>query len=292
MLPSPAELTYFVEVANTLNISRASERLGISQPTLSLAIKRLEHSFGVPLLIRSKTGVKLTQAGQNLLMHARTLITDWQNLRGDALKTETEVRGQYSIGCHPSVAVYSLPTFLPRLLKENPELDLRLVHDLSRKITEDVISFKVDFGIVVNPTEHPDLVIKLLCKDEVSLWISTGKDPDTSVLICDPELLQTQALLKLLSRRERPFKRTITSPNLEVITSVVAAGAGVGILPGRVATHLRALGLKPFEKDGPRIQDRICLIYRADAQKSFSGKTLARAIEKYCNHAFTAEGNR
>lgn len=281
MLPSPAELTYFVEVANTLNISRASERLGISQPTLSLAIKRLEHSFGVPLLIRSKTGVKLTQSGQKLLQHARTLISDWENLRGDALKTETEIRGHYTIGCHPSVAVYSLPSILPRLLKENPLLEIRLVHDLSRKITEEVISFKVDFGIVVNPTEHPDLVIKLLCKDEVGFWVSGSRECDRTVLVCDPELMQTQALLKLTSKREAKFTRTITSSNLEVVTAIVASGAGVGIIPGRVASRLKSLGLTPFEKDGHRVQDRVCLIYRADAQRSFSGKTIARTIEKY-----------
>jgi len=61
MLPSAAELEYFLEVANTLNLSRASERLGLSQPSLSLAIKRLELSIGTQLFIRHKQGVTLTQ---------------------------------------------------------------------------------------------------------------------------------------------------------------------------------------------------------------------------------------
>src|SRR5688500_618008 len=107
MIPSPSELHYFIEVSNTLNVSRAAERLGISQPTLSLAIQRLENNIGAPLLIRTKSGVKLTHAGQKLVTQARSLIHEWDKIRGDALKDEAEIRGRYTIGCHPSVALYS-----------------------------------------------------------------------------------------------------------------------------------------------------------------------------------------
>ena len=73
-MASQAELRYFIEVANSLNLSRASERLGISQPSLSVAIKRLEGSIGTELLIRQKRGVVLTQAGKQLLAHAKQLL--------------------------------------------------------------------------------------------------------------------------------------------------------------------------------------------------------------------------
>lgn len=289
MLPSPAELHYFIEVTNTLNVSRAAERLGISQPTLSLAIQRLESAFGAPLLIRTKSGVRLTHAGQKLVTQARTLLHEWDKIREDALRDENEIRGRYIIGCHPSVALYSLPSFVGKLLSENPSLEIKLVHDLSRRITEDVISFKVDFGIVVNPWQHPDLVIKPLCKDEVTLWVSKKpselQDPysGNGVLICDADLVQTQFILKQLSKRGMEFKRVMNSTSLEVITALVAANAGMGILPGRVATRIKAQGLKPFGKDSPFFQDRICLVYRADVQKSKASRQLARTIEETMN---------
>lgn len=294
MMPSASELQYFVEVAGTLNVSRAAERLGISQPTLSLAIQRLEGGIGTPLLIRTKSGVKLTHAGQKLVAQARALLLDWERIRSDALRDEEEIRGRYTIGCHPSVALYSLPGFLPKLLEDNPNLEVKLSHDLSRKITEDVISFKVDFGIVVNPWEHPDLVIKPIAKDEVTLWAakkpSALQDPSTgkAVLICDPELLQSQSILKQLSKRGLDFERTLTSSNLEVITGLVAAGAGVGILPSRVATRIKALGLTPVWKDSPKFLDRICLIFRADAQRSKASRLLARTIETCLNPELNA----
>ncbi len=289
MLPSPSELSYFIEVAHTLNISRASERLGISQPTLSLAIQRLERSIGTPLLLRGKSGVQLTKAGQKLSLHARELMQGWERLRAESLKEETELTGHYTLGCHASVGVYALPKCLEPLMRQYPQLNFRLVHDLSRKITEEVVSFKVDFGIVVNPLEHPDLIIRELCQDVVTLWAKPALDKrHQSVLISEPDLLQTQAIVKQLEKKGLHFGRNITSSSLEVITSLTAAGVGVGVLPSRVATHYKSLNLKPFGTDAPEFKDRICLIYRADTQKSASSKRIAREIEVQLKQAWSA----
>jgi LysR family transcriptional regulator, cell division regulator len=287
MIPSASDLQYFIEVANTLNVSRAAERLGVSQPALSLAIQRLEGNFGVPLLIRSKSGVQLTKNGQKLLGQARALMMEWEKIRSEALQDESQISGRYTLGCHVSVALYSLPSFLPALVRDNARLEIKLVHDLSRKITEDVISFKVDFGIVVNPTPHPDLVIRTLGKDEVKFWIGKGsekvQDPTSgeAVLICEPDLAQSQSLIKQAAKKGWKFKRTLTSSSLEVIRSMTSEGAGIGILPSRVATSL-SLGLKPL-KESPKFEDEVCLVYRADAQKSFTGKHLARLIAEKFN---------
>jgi LysR family transcriptional regulator, cell division regulator len=124
MLPSPAELVYFLEVVHTLNISRAAERLGISQPSLSLAIKRLEDSVGTPLLIRSKGGVNLSRAGHNFAAKAKELLEGWERLRDGTLKQDTEVIGRYVIGCHPSVALYALSNLITPLLIEFSQCEI------------------------------------------------------------------------------------------------------------------------------------------------------------------------
>lgn len=287
-IPSSAELLYFIEVSNTLNVSRAAERLGISQPTLSLAIQRLEANLGTPLLIRSKSGVQLTHAGQKFLGRARQFVNEWERLKDDTLRDETEIRGRYVIGAHPSVALYAFPDLIARLLAEHPGLELKLTHDLSRKITEDVISFQADFGIVVNPWKHPDLIIKQLAKDEVTLWTSRkpSKLQDVTsgqgVLICDPELVQSQSILRGLSKAGMEFGRVLTSSNLEVIATLVASGAGVGILPGRVASRVESYGLKPVDKVGPKFSDSHCLVFRADAQHSKASRLLGKRIQELC----------
>ncbi|MFM8314936.1 MAG: LysR family transcriptional regulator [Deltaproteobacteria bacterium] len=287
MTPSSTELHYFLEVSQTLNVSRAAERLGVSQPTLSLAIQRVEQMMGTPLLIRSKTGVQLTRAGHKLARQAGALIREWERLREDVLKDEEEIRGSYIIGAHPSVALFTFPRFVERLLGQHEGLELKLMHGLSRKITEDVISFKVDFGIVVNALPHPDLILKQLWEDTVTLWSSKKISPlqdvesGRAVLICDPELIQTDSVLKQIKKSEFKFLRILTSSNLEVIASLVNSGAGVGILPTRVARNESLnLNLKPI-KNSPEFLDRHSLIFRADAQKSKANRSLAHEIEAF-----------
>src|SRR3954454_23122721 len=106
MMPSASDLTYFIEVAAALNLSRAAERLGISQPSLTLAIQRLEHSIGTSLFIRSKKGVTLPQPGKQVLAHARELLQRWEIVRTKALASTNEIQGSYTLGCPPSVALY------------------------------------------------------------------------------------------------------------------------------------------------------------------------------------------
>jgi DNA-binding transcriptional LysR family regulator len=285
ILPTFADITYFIEVAQTKNISRAAERLGITQPSLSSAMKRLEDSLGVTLFIRGRSGVQLTKAGRELLGKGRLLLLNWEQLRTDINKKETGVSGQYIIGCHPSVALYSLSSFLPNLVHQYPELEIKLTHDLSRKITEGVISFEIDFGIVVNPVRHPDLVINELCTDDVSFWtaakpsVTQSLDSNKGVLICDLNLIQVQKLIDDLQKRNQGFKRVIQSSSLEVITDLTASGVGVGILPKRVATRVSTQKLRPLNDSLPIFKDKICLIYRADAQKTHGSRIIIDAIK-------------
>lgn len=282
MMPSPADLHYFLEVAATGNLSRAAERLGISQPSLSLAIQRLEQAVGTTLLLRSKKGVTLNQAGRQLLAHARDLTQRWEEVRGEALASTSEVQGSYVLGCHVAVARYALPLFLPDLLEKNPKLEIQLRHDLSRKVAERVVQLEIDVGLAVNPNRHPDLIIRKLCEDEVTLWTNGGHrevqdlSSGQAVLLAEPELAQTQSILKQMKKAGLSYGRAVTSPSLEVILELTAAGAGVGVLPGRVAALAHKRGLKPVPK-APTFRDEICLLYRVENKNIRSVQVIAEA---------------
>jgi LysR family transcriptional regulator, cell division regulator len=285
MIPSSNDLHYFVEVAASLNISRAAERLGITQPSLSLAMKRLEENLGVELLVRTKTGVTLTRAGNKFNERSRLMIHQWEQIHQEAVNEEIELTGSYSIGCHESVALFSLPEMLPQLMFDYPRLEFKLLHGLSRTITDDIINFKTDFGIVVNPVKHPDLVIKELAKDVVTLWKGPGRSElmnaknGRGVLIDFPDLIQVQSIHKQLVSKGFVFGRTISTCSLELTTALTAAGAGIGIIPSRVATRIQSMKLE-MVPGAPKFHDKLCLIYRADAQKSKASRLLAGALAK------------
>ncbi len=276
MLPSSSDLAYFVEISQTGNFTKAATRLGISQPSLSLAMQRLEQSVGTRLLIRTRQGTKLTKAGERMLAETRHLISRWEELRGQTLSTMNEVRGRFTLGCHPSVGRYALPLFLPNLLAKYSDLEIGLQHDLSRTITQKILALEIDLGIVVNPQPHPDLIMKSLAKDTVTLWQSQqlqAKD----VLIVEPSLVQTQTILRKLKRQGLTFKRVIESSNLEVIASLVRSGAGVGILPTRVA---QAEGAElSMLKGAPAHGDEIFLVYRVENKNVRAIQALSQALQ-------------
>ncbi len=277
MLPNANDLNFFIEVAKAGNMSRAAERLGMTQPALSQAMKRLESAFDQQLLLRSKSGVVPTKAGEKLAIQARALLDQWQHLKDESLKDAEQVRGTYSLGMHASVAQYTVGHFAAQLLSEFPHLEIKLEHDLSRRVTEKIISFKLDFGIVVNPVDHPDLIIKEIFKDEVTFYKAKKLKPQNeSVLICEPDLTQTQELLSKIQKKEITFDRRVTSSSLDVIKSLVVCGAGVGILPGRVIENERKL--VEVIPDMPVFQDRVCLVFRHDLQKSGAARKLGQFI--------------
>jgi DNA-binding transcriptional LysR family regulator len=247
-----------------------------------MAIKRLEESVGVPLFVRTKSGVQLTRAGKRFLGETRRLLEQWSAVRAVAEREDVELGGRFVVGVHPSVGLATLPRLLPQLLATHPELEIHLVHDHSRELTEAVIRFEVDFGLVVNPRPHPDLTIKPLYKDVVTLWVaeepSALQDPgDTeAVLIADPALTQSQEVMRALAKKRIAFRRTIATTSLELAAVLTAAGAGVGLLPARVAE--RAPGLRELPGGMFRVEDQHCLVYRADAQRSPASRALARWI--------------
>ncbi|MBL7481247.1 LysR family transcriptional regulator [Legionella bononiensis] len=280
MLASPTELYYFNEVCHTLNFSRASERLGISQPSLSQAIKRLETFIGTPLFLRVKTGVKLTKAGCQLHSHTKELLTLWERVKSESLASCQEVQGSITLGCHSTVARHILPTLLPDFVADYPHLEIALIHDLSRKIVEGVINMSIDVGIVVNPVQHPGIVLKKLYRDEVGFWQANDYQwsfEQGGTIICDPELMQTQQVLSTLREQGRSNYRLLTSSNLDVIASLVANGTGIGILPYSVVKTVRS-ALKAVP-EMPSYQDEIYLAYRPEQRDIMALKELIKAIK-------------
>ncbi len=265
------ELRAFIEVAEQGNISSAARQIGLTQPALSFSIKKMEDALGVDLFLRSKKGVHLTRAGETLLLRSRDLMRSFQQLKDAINANEQEVRGIYTLGVHGTIATYILPRFYPGLLTENPDVELRLVHDLSRNIADGVIRFKTDFGIVVDPPKHPDLVIVPLYRDEFKFWVCDQPSAlaDCSkphgLVACNPQLLRTATLMREATRTGLVHgnARVLHTSELELIAHLVAGGHAAGVLPATIAKGRPGPPLVGM-RDSPVFRDLICLIYRHD----------------------------
>ena len=273
--PSAHELRYFLETCETLNLSRAAERLGLTQSALTHSIRRLEGALGAKLLDRGRAGVRLTRAGARFQPRARALLEQWERILDQARDEESGPQGSYVLGCHVSVALYSLAKFIPRLLGEHPRLSLRLAHDLSRKIVEDVVSGRVDVALAINAAPHPDLVIKPIAADKVTFWRSPNGA--TQTLMWDPGLAQSQSLVQAASKHQM-FERTIATSSLEAIGELCAAGAGVGILPTRVAAKWTNLQIA-WER-APSHVDALSVVCKTEFARDPGVRAIVDAIKR------------
>ena len=275
MLPSSTDLHYFTELYRIQNISRAAERLGITQPSLSLSLKRLEEILDVKLFIRTKSGAKATKEADLLAKDVEKLLDDWARVGEKAKDATSLVKGNIKVGCHSSVALYAVKPWIKPLMSKYPDLEISFEHDLSRKILEQVVSFKLDLALVINPVSHPDLVILQLVKDEVTLRKLKGKKVDEKTIIYDPALTQVQTILQSLKKKKIEFKRHITTPSLEFAEHLVSLGVGVGVLPGKVCTTK----MEDFDSSIKPFKDQLSLVYRADSPKTQSIEVILESIK-------------
>lgn len=274
-LPSPSEIKYFQQLANTKHITRASELLGITQPTLSSAIKRLEEKLGVDLLLRSKKGVELTPAGYSFLEKSWEISQLWQQLTLNVKNKSECLRDSYKLGVHPSVAIICLPLGLKALRKKYPETNLQITHKLSRGVNEQILKKEVDFGIVVNPRRHPELVLKKLCEDEVRVWRKGNSKSD--LLIYDPNLFQSSYILQKL-KKHHTYSSVMEVESLELIRELGIAGVGDVILPTRVAhSPTRKTSLKTIEAF-PVFKDEFYFVWNVNSQFNQKEKEYLRSF--------------
>jgi LysR family transcriptional regulator, cell division regulator len=282
MDPSMSDIRYFQEVVKTQNISRASERLMIRQSSLSAAIQRLELAIGASLFHRSRNGVKLTHAGQSFLQKCHELVTCWEQVKTTVNLVESEMIGNFTIGCHPNPARYILPMFIPVMTRKYPKIRLQLFHERSQILNEMVISSKLDFAIVSLTYPHPDLVRISLGRDLVGFWAHKDLEvtPEKSVLIFDPEFRHSQMALRELSQKKIEFQNTLSTSSIEVAWALAEAKAGVAIMPNNPVEFAKSTELRLLDWL-PQIKGELSLIYRAGSQRTKAAKEIVKLIRKY-----------
>lgn len=271
------DITNFVEACTCTTIMEAARKLEISQPALSESLKRLEMDLGFVVFYRSRLGILLTPSGKVFLTKAQILMQCIDDL--EITNDNGNIFGGRTItlGCHPTVAQYSIPKALSYLKKKAPDYKIELRHDLSRNIQSEIQRGSIDIGIIVNPVEVPDLVIQKLAFDEVYVWSAAGAT-EFDTIICNLNLFQTQSILK--KWKNKPPK-IISTDSLELICKLVEEKIGYGIIPER-AVWLSGLKLKNL-KFLPSFKDEICLVYRPEFGKSLFEKLTIAALKEAIN---------
>jgi DNA-binding transcriptional LysR family regulator len=287
-------LRAFEAVAQAGSVSAAARRLRVSQPSLSVSIQNLEAELGTTLLLRTSRGVVLTDTGRALLEGSQAIFQAIEAVVQRVRDQEEELCGRFVIGCHEPLGAYFLPALLPSVMERAPGIEVTLWNGPSRKVWEAVLDHQVQFGLVVNPLRHDDLVLVDLFPDEVALFVSAQRLPAGSPgaalreeeaawlrrgpLIYAGRVEQSQQIVDALAERDLLASRHLSCGDLELVKSLTLGGVGVGILPRRVAQYHQEGRLREIHPSLPRIQDRIALIYRADLHRTRAAMWLKDAL--------------
>ncbi len=263
------DLNNFIEASGFPSLSMASKKLGVTQPALSESIKRLEKDLETVLFYRTKNGISLTPEGKKALEKSksiRIMLNDLGEMRSD------QKQPLLTLGCHPAIGSYFLPYFIKRVNHTIPEGRFKITHDLSRNIQLQVQSGEIDFGIIVNPSPNPDLILKHIGVDMVRVWKSKKKGDDNKI-IADLDLLQTQ---NILNKWKRAPKELMSMSSLEIIARMTNQGCGYGIIPERTVKLLN-FDLE-IVKGSPCFKDEFYLVYRPEFGKTRYEKDVIKLI--------------
>jgi len=256
------DLENFYYVSGHKSFSFASKMLGVTQPTLSESIKRLEKELGLILFYRSKVGISLTPHGEQVLGKVKYLLN---------IKTEIESIAQegdqtsqiFKVGCHPIIGRYFLTPFLQVLYKKYSKITINLTHSHSWEVQRFIQDGKIDIGVVVNPIRNPDLIIKRICYDKICIWKSAIASFRKDQFIADIGLTQVQSILRSW---EGAPSRHISSSDFQLIGELTEGGMGYGILPERFVSMEKLKLKKVFPTNF--FKDEFSLVYRPEFGKS------------------------
>ena len=173
-------LRYFVVATEEGNVTRAAERLGISQPALSQQLRRLERDLQAVLLERSKRGVTPTSAGQAFLPYARRVLRELREARVVMSEVEGLERGHLTIGTVQSVNINLMPRVVAEFGRRYPGVSINIRELASDRIEPQLNKGEFDVGIGFLWEHQPDFVTEPLFKEELMLVV-----PDTHTAL-DP----------------------------------------------------------------------------------------------------------
>jgi len=248
------DLRYIVALARERHFGRAAEKCNVSQPTLSVAVKKLEEQLGVMLFERSAADVKLTEIGRRIVAQAERVLLEAQQIREIAEAGKDPLAGPLRVGVIYTIAPYLLPTLIPLMRERAPRVPLYIQENYTSKLAEQLKRGEIDVAILALPFEEPGLVAQPVYEEPFRVvmpaaheWAKLDAIPGTR-LTEEPLLLlgagncfrdQVLEVCPRCAPGSSTLQKTLEGSSLETIRHMVATGVGVTVLPSSAADPLK-----------------------------------------------------
>ena len=247
------QLRSFAAVAEVGHLTRAAEKLHISQPAVSAQIKALEDELGVALFERVSSGMVLTSAGRKLLPAAEKVLAAAQLLRSRARALQGQVVGRVSVGTVSDPSFTRVGDFLAHAVEAHPLLEIEIHHEVSGAAFNKVSDGELDASFYYGSLEHPDVAAVPLIDFAYRIvapapWGDRIRHASWEEIVALPWIvsppistLRTLADQLFAQRGSSPVTR-VEADNEAVIRSLVVAGGGVSLMREDIALDAAAAG--------------------------------------------------
>lgn len=166
------QLGYILALEKHLSFVDAANHCNISQPALSMQVKKLEDQLGVEIFDRSSTPIKITAIGSEIINQAKNIFKEYKQVYEIIAEYKDTVKGVIRLGIIPTVSPYLLPLFLKNLEQKYPTLNIEIEELTTQSIEDKLRDGSIDMGILATPLHQVDLVEHILYYEELVAYIS------------------------------------------------------------------------------------------------------------------------
>ena len=284
---------YLVALAEHKHFRKAAEACFVSQPTLSGQIRKLEDELGTALLERSSRRVLFTDSGLQLVDQAKRILSEVKTFKDMASGQNGVMTGPLHIGFIPTVGPYILPRIIPALKEQFPELELFLHEAQTNQLVDQLEDGKLDCLVLASVAETEQFKEIDVYDEPLSVAVPYGHEwadleevdmhdlkGRTVLSLGDGHCLRDQALgfcFAAGAKDDERFKAT----SLETLRNMVAAGAGITLLPElSLPKEKQKDGVCYIKASNPVPSRRIVLVYRPGSPLRARFEQLAKAIKE------------
>ena len=285
-----SELRFVVSVAHEKNFRRAAIKSFVSQPALSLAIKKIETELGVLIFERNRMGVSLTTVGEQIVNQAKKVLEEAGKIKEiSALETNTK-QTAIKIGIIYSIAPYLLPSIIPLLKKISPDIILKAEEDVTKNLIHKLKDGVIDAAIIALPFDIPGIALQDLYDEPFKVLIPRKHKWNSKKKINTKDLVNEKILLldntHCFSMQVRDACPGISNnaevqagTSLETIRNMVASNLGISILPqSATAKNYKNDAVNILSFESPIPFRRVALAYRQGTSKKDSLDIMVEAI--------------
>lgn len=288
------DLRYIVTLARERHFGRAAEKCHVSQPTLSVALKKVEQRIGALLFERTSNEVRLTPLGEQVAAQAERVLEEAAKLDEIAVQGKDPLVGPLRLGAIYTIAPYLLPRLIPALNQRAPQMPLYLQENFTVRLAELLRRGELDVAVLALPFSEPGIVTRAVYDEPFRVAVPAGH-PLARETAIQPERLTAEHLLLLgqgncfrdqvvqaCPNLSEPggLEGALEGSSLETVRHMVASGAGVSVVPASAVESWqvdeRLMRIRPFAEPVPK--RRVVLAWRVTFPRPQAIDALREAI--------------